>query len=72
MGNFVGPTLGGVLVDNYGFQTAGMVLFCACNFNAIIDILQLIYSLLHAEKVFPVNQGKRGSGNRPGEEILIL
>merc|ERR1712136_676024 len=30
LGNFVGPTLGGVLVDYYGFRTTCVVMFGAC------------------------------------------
>ena len=73
LGNFVGPTLGGVLVDHYGFQTAGMVLFVAFSFNACMDIAQLIYDLLRSPQVLPITSSTAAisSNTRLSDEVLI-
>ena len=43
LGNFVGPTFGGILVDYYGFRKSSVVVFGACCFSALVDIIDCLY-----------------------------
>ena len=45
LGNFVGPTVGGFLVDYYGFGMAALVMFAACCLSILIDVAELSYSI---------------------------
>ena len=51
LGNFVGPTFGGVLVDYYGFRTTAVVMFCACCLSVIIDTVELSLKICPQKKI---------------------
>jgi len=43
LGNFVGPTASGILVDAWGFKFTTVVLFVIFSFNLIVDCSELLY-----------------------------
>ena len=45
LGNFLGPTIAGFLVDAYGFRTASIFFFCFFVVIVCIDILELGYNV---------------------------
>jgi hypothetical protein len=45
LGNFVGPTVSGILVDNYGFRWTTVVFFVIYCINIGVDTLELIYTV---------------------------
>ena len=44
-GNFFGPTLSGILVENFGFRSATLYLSEAYSANVILDSLELCYNI---------------------------
>ena len=44
-GNFVGPTLSGILVEHFGFRSATLYLIAAYSFNIVLDALELGYNV---------------------------
>ncbi len=44
-GNFFGPTLSGILVENFGFRSATLYLSAAYSANVILDSLELCYNI---------------------------
>ena len=57
LGNFLGPTLAGVLVDSYGFRWSTQIFFFCYITNLIATVLDLAYKKL-------VNIRKHSSGER--------
>jgi hypothetical protein len=45
LGNFVGPTLSGILVESYGFRTTTLVFFSIYCLNTLVDVAELIYQV---------------------------
>ena len=45
MGNFLGPTLGGFLVQAWGFRWATLLYWCCYLLAIIIDCFELIYNV---------------------------
>ncbi len=45
LGNFVGPTASGILVDNYGFRMTSLVFFVVYCINIVVDTFELIYTV---------------------------
>ena len=43
LGNFVGPTVSGILVDAWGFKFTTVVLFVIFLLNVIVDCLELLF-----------------------------
>lgn len=43
-GNFLGPTLSGIAVDNYGFRSTSLFFFAVFCFMAVVDLLELGYT----------------------------
>ena len=51
MGNFVGPTVGGILVEKIGFRYTTMVLFALYVFMFSIEYIETIYiGLTHTKE----------------------
>jgi hypothetical protein len=48
-GNFVGPTVAGVLVENNGFRSTTVILFSLYIFVIIVDSLELAYNLKYVK-----------------------
>ena len=46
IGNFIGPTVAGFLVDAYGFQWTTIVFFGLYGFILIVDICELSYNII--------------------------
>ena len=53
IGNFIGPTVSGFLVDAYGFEWTTIVFFSLYAFILLVDICELTYN---------VRQSKRNNG----------
>ena len=45
IGNFIGPTVAGFLVDAYGFKWTTMVFFGMYGFILLVDIFELTYNV---------------------------
>ena len=54
-GNFVGPTVAGFIVENFGFRTTTLVFFCLYAFIIVLDSCQLAYILKYIRA--PRSQG---------------
>ena len=46
LGNFLGPTVGGLLVDAYGFAWTTIVFFFLYCFMIIVNLCELIYAIV--------------------------
>ncbi len=44
-GNFVGPTVAGIMVESIGFQSTTLVVFSLYIFTIVVDSLELTYYL---------------------------
>ena len=51
LGNFVGPTGAGVLVDNFGFRSTTIVFFGIYTFILLVDFIELGFSIRINRKV---------------------
>ena len=51
MGNFVGPTFGGILVDYYGFRATTVVVFCSYCLSVAVDLIYLFFKISSELKV---------------------
>ena len=45
LGNFLGPTVAGIMVENFGFQLTTLIVFSLFIFIIIVDSLELNYYL---------------------------
>ena len=45
LGNFVGPTASGILVDNYGFRFTTVIFFAVYCVNIVVDAFELFYTV---------------------------
>ena len=45
LGNFLGPTIAGFLVDAYGFRSSSIVFFSAFIVILIVDFCELAYNV---------------------------
>ena len=45
IGNFIGPTVSGFLVDAYGFEWTTIVFFGLYGFILVVDICELSYNI---------------------------
>ena len=54
-GNFVGPTVAGIIVEEYGFQSTTLIFFSLYIFIIIVDSLELTYYLKYV--TLPKKQG---------------
>ena len=50
IGNFIGPTVSGFLVDAYGFEWTTIVFFGLYTFILIVDISELTFNLCRAKR----------------------
>ena len=55
LGNFVGPTLAGFIVQNAGFPNTTLLFFCLYAVMLVIDALSVIYVKYFTLKVVGVN-----------------
>ena len=53
LGNFVGPTFGGILVDYYGFRATTVVVFCSYCLSVTVDLIDLFFKITSELKVQP-------------------
>jgi hypothetical protein len=51
LGNFLGPTLSGIFVEKYGFQSATVFFFAMYCLNIIIDSLELTFNIQVNKKI---------------------
>jgi MFS family permease len=45
LGNFLGPTIAGFLVDAFGFRSASIVFFAAFLVIIVVDFIELGYNI---------------------------
>ena len=50
IGNFIGPTVSGFLVDAYGFEWTTIVFFGLYAFILVVDICELSYNISKSRK----------------------
>ena len=53
LGNFVGPTFGGILVDYYGFRATTVLVFCSYCLSVTVDLIDLFFKITSELKVQP-------------------
>jgi hypothetical protein len=45
LGSFMGPTLSGIAVDNYGFRSTSLFFFVLYCFMTVLDSVELCYNI---------------------------
>jgi MFS family permease len=55
LGNFLGPTVAGILVESFGFRLTTLIVFSLFIFMFIVDSLELFYYLKYV--IVPKKQG---------------
>ena len=71
LGNFIGPTVAGFLVEAYGFQWATVFFFGAYVFISIVDICELTYKIkMGMDSLSYTNDLK--NDNHDDEELHLL
>jgi len=57
LGNFLGPTVAGILVESFGFRLTTLIVFSLFIFMFIVDSLELSYYFKYVIVVVPKKQG---------------
>ena len=70
IGNFIGPTVAGFLVDAYGFKWTTMVFFGLYGFILLVDIFELTYNVKKSKDT--VSYEKMHQEDKRGDEKLPL
>lgn len=76
IGNFVGPTAAGLLVDAYGFEWTTVVFFSFNCFILLVDIFELTFDVRKSKKALSnakLDKGdKLNNNNKTNDEKLKL
>ena len=78
IGNFIGPTAAGFLVDAYGFEWTTVVFFSLYVFILLVDIFELSYNVkktkvdLSYEKMAEHDRNNTHHNNKTNDEKLPL
>ena len=67
LGMFLGPTIGGILIDNYGFQAAALCFSGLLCLTFTVDLRELL-SLISCRKYCIIKNTARHSKNPPTDE----
>ena len=51
LGNFIGPTVSGFLVEAYGFEWTTVIFFGLTTFLVMVNVMELVYNLKSSEPV---------------------
>ena len=71
IGNFIGPTVSGFLVDAYGFEWTTMVFFGLYGFILLVDISELAYNIKRSKDSLPYEKMSKNN-NHGGEKLPLL
>ena len=75
IGNFVGPTAAGFLVDAYGFEWTTVVFFSFNCFILLVDIFELTFDVRKSKKALSnekLDKGDKLNNNKTNNEKLQL
>ena len=78
IGNFIGPTAAGFLVDAYGFEWTTVVFFSLYVFILLVDVFELSYNVkktnidLSYEKMSEHDRNNTHRNNKANDEKLPL
>ena len=75
IGNFIGPTAAGFLVDAYGFEWTTVVFFSLYGFILLVDIFELSFNVKKTKEALSYDKmEKRGTknNNETNDEKLPL
>ena len=51
LGNFLGPTLSGIFVDNFGFRSTTLGFFVMFTLNIMVDTMELFIKMCNSKNI---------------------
>ena len=76
IGNFIGPTAAGFLVDAYGFERTTVVFFSLYIFILLVDIFELSFNVKKTKEALSYDkmekQGKLNDNKTNDEKLPLL